>query len=152
MPEQYTRKPNTTCTICNKPLYRRPVIIRMNHGRAFCSKTCFGIFCRKESPCIVCGKLILAGLHKKTCGRVCANKNRAGIRYKAGRPRDRATLGRTLKERLAKLRGEACERCAYSTYQVLQVHHRDRDRHNNDLKNLELLCPNCHFEEHILVR
>jgi 5-methylcytosine-specific restriction endonuclease McrA len=31
---------------------------------------------------------------------------------------------------------------------VLQVHHKDRDRHNNKLENLEMLCPTCHEVEH----
>ena len=26
----------------------------------------------------------------------------------------------------------------------LQLNHKDGDKHNNSLKNLELLCPNCH--------
>jgi hypothetical protein len=30
------------------------------------------------------------------------------------------------------------------------VHHRDRNRTHNDEENLELLCPNCHYEEHYL--
>lgn len=28
----------------------------------------------------------------------------------------------------------------------LEVHHKDGDNHNNDLDNLELLCPNCHAQ------
>jgi hypothetical protein len=31
---------------------------------------------------------------------------------------------------------------------VLQVHHRDRDRTNNEPVNLEVLCPTCHDEDH----
>ena len=30
----------------------------------------------------------------------------------------------------------------------LHVHHIDRDRENNDLSNLEILCANCHAIEH----
>jgi predicted HNH restriction endonuclease len=32
----------------------------------------------------------------------------------------------------------------------LNVHHKDWNHENNDLGNLELLCPNCHSEEHYL--
>ena len=28
------------------------------------------------------------------------------------------------------------------------LHHKDRDRHNNDISNLEILCSNCHAIEH----
>jgi hypothetical protein len=39
-----------------------------------------------------------------------------------------------------------CNRCG-STEQIL-VHHIDRDRHNNDRSNLEILCKSCHQVEH----
>ena len=41
-----------------------------------------------------------------------------------------------------------CERCGSIRY--LLVHHRDRNRKNNKLKNLELLCKSCHQKEHLL--
>ena len=31
---------------------------------------------------------------------------------------------------------------------VLIVHHKDRDRNNSDISNLEILCANCHMKEH----
>jgi hypothetical protein len=52
--------------------------------------------------------------------------------------------------RLLEERGNSCARCAYNKYEILQVHHKDRDRNNNKLDNLELICPNCHYEEHLL--
>ena len=147
---EYKRNPNINCGICNKLIYRRPRQIKMNKGRVFCSMTCYGISCRKENPCVICGKLILAGLNKKTCSRGCANKHRVGIKYKIGRPRDKVKTIQVLKLRLMKERGENCERCNYSKYEILQVHHKDRNRKNNELNNLELVCPNCHYEEHLL--
>ncbi len=42
-----------------------------------------------------------------------------------------------------------CNRCGYNKIKnILGVHHKDRDRHNNNMNNLEVLCPNCHSEEH----
>ena len=36
-----------------------------------------------------------------------------------------------------------CERCGYNAYQeILELHHIDRDRKNNERDNLLLLCPN----------
>lgn len=44
-----------------------------------------------------------------------------------------------------------CERCGYDKYpDILEVHHKDRIRKNGESENLELLCPNCHTEEHYL--
>lgn len=100
--------------------------------------------------CTVCGTPILARMNKKTCSRKCANIHRTGIRYNIGRPKDKVVTQKSLKVRLALERGEHCERCQYTLYEILQVHHRDRDRSNNALANLELLCPNCHAAEHYL--
>jgi 5-methylcytosine-specific restriction endonuclease McrA len=45
---------------------------------------------------------------------------------------------------------EKCNRCGFNSIKaILGVHHRDRDRKNNALSNLEVLCPNCHSTEHM---
>ncbi len=47
--------------------------------------------------------------------------------------------------------GSKCNRCGYIEHiGVLQVHHQDRNRTNNDLSNLEVLCPTCHEVHHLL--
>ena len=149
MIKNYTRKPNTECSICKKPIYRRPSQIKT--GRVCCSVSCYGISCRKENPCVMCGKPILASLHKKTCSRSCANTYRTGIRYKLGRQKkDKVKAQQSLKIRLLKDRGGVCERCSCNTYEILHIHHKNRDRGNNDMENLELICPNCHAKEHLL--
>lgn len=148
MTEKYKRHPNISCIICGKKIYRRPGEIRENKGRVFCSSKCNGINCRKETPCTVCGKLILSGLHKKTCSRKCSNINRAGIKYDGRRVKDKVNTNHSIKIRLINDRGPVCERCGYSKFEILQIHHKNRNRKDNDLTNLELMCPNCHFEEH----
>lgn len=42
----------------------------------------------------------------------------------------------------------ACCVCGYTNVNALEVHHIDRDRSNNDLSNLIILCANCHTLEH----
>jgi 5-methylcytosine-specific restriction endonuclease McrA len=43
-----------------------------------------------------------------------------------------------------------CNRCGFDKEsKVLGVHHKDRNRNNNKMSNLEVLCPNCHSLEHI---
>ncbi len=147
---KYIRHPNTTCIICGKPIYKRKVEIERNKGRVFCSLICYGIGSRKEKPCLECGKLILAGQNKKTCSRACSNKYRSGIKYLVDRPKDKVKHYQSIKLRLIEQRGRKCERCNYSQYEILQVHHKDRNHTNNDFLNLELICPNCHCEEHFL--
>ena len=44
-----------------------------------------------------------------------------------------------------------CESCGWSkAIEVLQIHHKDRDKKNNSLENLEFLCPTCHLYHHFL--
>jgi len=47
-------------------------------------------------------------------------------------------------------RGTKCERCGYKKYEILHVHHKNRNRNDNSMENLEIICPNCHYEEHYL--
>ena len=53
-----------------------------------------------------------------------------------------------MKDALVALRGNYCAGCGLSEWQQqsipLEVHHKDGDHLNNELDNLELLCPNCH--------
>src|SRR3989344_2196689 len=139
MGERYKRNPNTKCAICSRAVYRRPIQLAESNGRAFCGQACYGISNRKETPCVICHVPILASAHKKTCSRACANKYRTGIHYKIGRPRDKVVAARMMRVRLLEERGVACERCAYSKKEILHVHHKDRNRNNNDPSNLELI-------------
>lgn len=148
MPELYKRNPNTTCKVCKKQIYRRPCELERSAGQAFCSQACYGLACRKEKPCMICGKAILASLHRKTCSRSCSNKSREGLKYKANRPHDKVKYQQGLKIQLLRVRGKNCERCGYGKFEILQAHHKDQNRNNNNFENLELICPNCHCEEH----
>lgn len=54
----------------------------------------------------------------------------------------------SIKKNLITLRGYKCECCGLEQWQdkpiPLELHHIDGDRYNNELDNLQLLCPNCH--------
>ena len=56
----------------------------------------------------------------------------------------------TLRLNLEKLRGAQCENCKLTKWLdkdiPLEVHHLDGDHLNNDVSNLQLLCPNCHAQ------
>jgi hypothetical protein len=47
--------------------------------------------------------------------------------------------------------GQYCHICNYNRHpSVLQVHHIDHDRLNNELSNLLVCCPTCHMEQHVV--
>ena len=56
--------------------------------------------------------------------------------------------GKNTQQPLIALRGRKCERCGLEEWMGqpinLEVHHLNGDRSDNDLSNLQLLCPNCH--------
>lgn len=58
-----------------------------------------------------------------------------------------------LKQKLIRdgIKEHRCERCGLTTWNnqpiPLELHHKDGDHYNNNLDNLEILCPNCHSQE-----
>ena len=47
------------------------------------------------------------------------------------------------------VRGIGCTNCGFNKWpQILQFHHIDKDRKNDSLQNLTILCPNCHRAVH----
>lgn len=85
---------------------------------------------------------------KMVCSRGCANSYfRSGV----NNPNYKNGSGTNYRFRAFLHKEKKCEKCGWSEYpEILEVHHRDRDRSNNDLENLEVLCPTCHEIEHFL--
>lgn len=114
------RKSNCTCAQCKVEFYRRPSKSSSKSGLYFCSRAC-----------------------KDKAQRIGGIKEIQPFHY-----------SNSLKEYRLLVEREVgithCNRCGYKEFpQILQVHHKDRDRKNNDISNLEVLCPNCHSLEHI---
>jgi len=141
------RRPNTSCTICQKEIYRRPSQIK--NGSVYCSLRCTGIGQQKPKKCPICGSTFIGA--KRTCSRTCANRSRAGLIYTKEGRYNNAYQGSLLKEKVAQRAQGVCERCDESNYTILQVHHKiERYKGgSNELNNLELLCPNCHAAHHL---
>lgn len=63
-------------------------------------------------------------------------------------PAHYGTAELTYREKAFKFLPNKCNECGYSNINALEVHHKDKDRSNNDISNLEVLCCNCHTLEH----
>ena len=97
-----------------------------------------------QYKCQHCDKTFLSSpsTNRKYCSKACVNKaNKSVFKPKFSTVR-KAMIARGM---LTK-----CERCGFDAIpEILGVHHKDRNRKNNDLSNLEVLCPNCHSTEHM---
>lgn len=140
------------CAICGKAIYRTIRAIKQSKsGKNFCSLKCFGEFCKKKSICTICGKEFKRiNSEQKYCSRGCANRSRIGIKYRTGAREDNYKNKEDQKRSLIEERGPACEICGYDNVKILQVHHIKEKKNGgtDELTNLQLLCPNCHFTIH----
>ena len=117
------RTPNQTCALCGRAFFKRPSAVSKS-GLYFC--------CRS---------------HKDAAQRLGGIKAIQPPHYGTGEGHQayRALAFGHLPHR--------CIQCGYRRVpDVLHVHHKDGDRANNHLDNLELRCPTCHAEWHYLNR
>lgn len=133
-------------------------------NRRYCCNGCSKIS-RKEAQvpvvCARCGKDFIKKPSSmknsksgyRFCSRACKDEGqRIGSALQGMRPKHYSD-GRSSYRVIAK-RGLPleCNRCKWKTVPaVLKVHHKDRNRKNNSLVNLEILCPNCHDIEHFMM-
>lgn len=142
-----TYKYPRTCLQCS-----REYMARRRTGK-YCSPECHQKYMYRngtlELRCKNCGKAFKrqpadAKSKKLFCDRKCmwADKIKHAPRSK------KWTAVRKWFGRFGRMK--ACARCGYDTEPgILVLHHKDRNRDNNDLGNLEVLCPNCHALEHL---
>lgn len=138
-------KIKANCLICNKIFEH--ISSRCNKAK-YCSQKCRYRAQRNKGrtqyKCQHCHKKFNAPLStkRKYCSKACVNKS-SKLTFKPSFTTVRkAMLSRKLINK--------CNRCNYDSEPlILGVHHKDRDRNNNDLSNLEILCPNCHSLEHL---
>lgn len=160
-----------TCQNCKTFFYAQ--LREVNRGNAkYCSKKCSasgvkrkllakGIISREHNvECAYCKKTFYKNIsqikNSKTNTHFCCREHKdigqrieTGIKQiQPGHYGDVHTDYRTLAFRY---KSQICERCNYSKHpEILEVHHKDRNRENNTIENLLVVCPNCHMEEHFL--
>lgn len=134
----------STCVECGD-LFTH-ISSRANKAK-YCSPQCYHKAMHKKGSvqykCVHCGIAFLdsPSTKRKYCSRACVNK--------ANKADWKPEFTTVRKKMLARGMLTKCVRCGYDKHpEILGVHHKDRNRKNNDLSNLEVLCPNCHSLEH----
>lgn len=119
---------------------------RVNKAK-YCGPDCYHKAMSKKGKthyhCLHCGVEFLGALSQKRkyCSKACVNK--------ASQSEWRPDFSTVRKKMVLRGMLTSCIRCGYSEHsEILGVHHKDRNRKNNDFSNLEVLCPNCHSLEH----
>lgn len=140
-----TIKIKAKCLICNKEF--KHISARCNTAK-YCSNQCrykaHKDKGRTQYECQHCHKLFNAPLStkRKYCSKQCVNKS-SHLTFKPNYTTVRKAM-------IARGLITCCNRCNYNHEPlILGVHHIDRNRNNNELTNLEVLCPNCHSLEHL---
>lgn len=102
-----------------------------------------------KKSCPVCDKVFETRKgHKKektVCSYACAN-----TLFRSGKNNPNYKHFGTSRSYRKLVTLTACSICGYASEpRVLEVHHIDRNRKNNELTNLQVLCPLCHRLEHL---
>lgn len=83
------------------------------------------------------------------CSRKCSTiKNNTLFKKWENHPRYRTGIAAYRKIKLDSVKELKCEKCGFDNPLALEVHHKDNNRKNNNIENLELLCCNCHTIAH----
>lgn len=149
--------PLVTCRQCAKSFYIKPNRLIRGWGK-YCSNTCKHLSQKtgETKLCDVCGKSTYKNLKdqsrsksgkffcSKSCHIIWRNSQTFGDKHanwKDGESSYRDILKRAAVPRV-------CAKCETGDKRVLAVHHKDKNRQNNQLSNLIWLCHNCHFLVH----
>lgn len=117
---QYVHTTNHTCSQCQIPFYRRKSSDKNSKSGHY--------FCSRSC--------------KDTAQKIGGIVDIQPSHYKTG-------VSSYHKKAIEQL-GIECQRCGYHKYPICVVHHKDRNRQNNSIENLEVLCSRCHDEDHFL--
>lgn len=150
------------CATCNKEFEARAAEVKRGNGH-FCSLQCFASRARPAKKpntiCSWCG----ASFYKKEsakravkhghyfCGRPCKEAAQSDPSFGISPPHYGTGGGAyDYRSRALEAHGSVCSGCGYDRYpEVLHVHHINKNRQNNELSNLAVLCPTCHREVHV---
>lgn len=146
------------CTHCGKEYNKSLSRVSTNN---YCSKECRKEASTIKTKCHTCSKEIeiwtSSAKRSKSgfnfCSKSCATSYNNTLKVGENHPGFVSGVSSSYYRKLAfSTYPNKCNRCSYSEFiEVLQIHHKDHDRTNNDISNLEILCPTCHQVEYVVV-
>lgn len=114
-------QPNVICALCHQMFY-------LNFSKQANSKSRLYFCCRA---------------HKDAAQRIGGIKEIMPPHYGTG------SAINTYRRTIFAIKPKICERCGFDKHpSAIIVHHKDRNRNNDNINNLEVLCCNCHAIEH----
>lgn len=152
--EQYS------CEVCGEKFLRRLKPSKGNEKKRFCSQKCAHEFrsTRVEVECFQCGTKFKRAQsriikNKHNCN-FCSRKCKDYAQSLSGncvdiRPSHYGNGERSYNERAFRDFPNECCECKEKRKYMLSVHHKDGDRENPSLENLEIVCYNCHSKRHL---
>jgi len=150
------------CLNCNSVFSTRETETKRGNGK-FCSLSCSAKYYGKKTQakpnvkCSFCGKEFhLANKRIKNsksgfhfCCRGHKDEAQRSEHFKEMWPAHYGTGSRDYRRKALKKYGGRCQRCGYDKHiAAITVHHKDYNRKNDSISNLEILCANCHSVEH----
>lgn len=102
-----------------------------------------------EKICPVCKNTFYLGNSIKEKNQVTCSYSCSNTYFRSGKNNPNWKDGKSsYREKALNYYGKKCVNCGNTNEIVLQVHHIDHNRSNNNLSNLKVLCANCHLIEH----
>lgn len=151
-----------SCLFCQKPFQAPVKELKRGNGK-FCSQSCSARHHQTSIPpkepnvkCALCEKAFYKNVSRQKLSKsklYFCSRNHKDLAQRIGgieaiQPDHYNNGIYNYREQAFRALPYKCNRCNYNEKRILVVHHKDHDRDNNDILNLEILCPNCHAIEH----
>lgn len=141
------------CLYCDKD-FEYNIKNKKDCVKKFCSSYCSLTYLNsnkesKKIECLNCNNTIHK-FGKKFCSIDCSNTYKKKYNLNKIENGDTSLTTNSYKKYLIEKNGECCSRCGWSEVNPysgnipIELEHIDGNSDNNNLDNLELLCPNCH--------
>lgn len=149
--------PIVDCIICKNKFYTKPSHQKLGWGK-YCSSACRSKaqFNGNSVKCFICNKKVYRSNYqlkksasgKYFCSKSCQTKWRNGY-FIGDRHSNWINGSKTYRKILERFdKNPKCLICGTIDERILNAHHIDHNRENNDKLNLVWLCLNCHFLVH----